>query len=139
VSTTFPGDHVQKSGRTTGHTTGVVTSDELSLRVTDPTFGTAEYRRQIAVRNDVEWQPFQAPGDSGAVLVNDNRRLVGLMFATLRESSAREYGVANTIQDVLRALDVHQVLAALRRTAPQRCRTGAPAASRQARPQRRKG
>jgi len=110
VDVTFPGDHVQKVGRTTGRTTGVVVSDEFSLAVHYPVFGPMQFTRQITVRNDVQGQPFQAPGDSGAVLVNDDRELVGLMFAVARNASGVEYGVANPIQDVLRALDLRTTI-----------------------------
>ncbi len=74
------GETVRKSGRTTGHTVGVITDISLDLRVG---FGSqsAFFENQIVVES-IDVNPFSASGDSGSLIVNkDWLKPVGLLFA----------------------------------------------------------
>lgn len=89
---------VQKHGRTTGHTTGVITAVNGTVNV-GYTNGTALFVDQIIV----EGKAFLRGGDSGSLLVTMANEPVGLLFAGNRSGSL---AVANRIQDVLDALSV---------------------------------
>lgn len=99
-----PGMAVRKRGRTTGVTYGII--DGISLSVTLPYpggVGPKTLTDQIDVRPDsARNAQFADHGDSGAVLVDDNGKIIGLHFAGSNDG----HGVANPIADVLSALDV---------------------------------
>lgn len=96
---------VRKRGRTTGLTHGTV--DDLALTVNIDYcngLGTVQLTNQIGIEVDAaQSTQFGNGGDSGSVVVDTNRRVVGLYFAGTPDGT---YGVANPIQDVLTALDV---------------------------------
>jgi hypothetical protein len=98
------GQLVQKRGRTTGVTYGVV--DTVDLTVVDldyPGIGTIELTNQIGVKPTPSLSAkFGDQGDSGAVVVNDNREVVGLYFG----GGSDGYGLANPIAAVVDALNV---------------------------------
>lgn len=72
------GDKVQKSGRTSCHTKdGVVVDDDASIDVSYGAFKTARFIHQILISKE----GFSAPGDSGSLIVNEDRYAVGLLFA----------------------------------------------------------
>lgn len=97
VGTATLGSQVQKSGRTTGHTTGVVNQVEATVRV--------DYIGRIALFQDqLVTSPMSEGGDSGSAILDNNRRVVGLLFAG---SSAAT--IFNPIQHVLSALNVEIV------------------------------
>ncbi len=89
---------VQKYGRTTGLTTGTVVgvNDILNVRYSS---GTARFVGQITIRGPGQ---FSRAGDSGALIVNTDKRPVGLLFA----GTMNGYTFANQIGDVLTALRV---------------------------------
>jgi hypothetical protein len=98
------GDVVLKRGRTTRLTFGVVDSVDLAVKFDYGNgIGVKTLNRQIGVRPDVERsQTFMAKGDTGSVLLNEGRQVVGLLVA----GTDAGYGVANPIADVLEALNV---------------------------------
>lgn len=88
---------VQKSGRTTGHKTGPVTQTSVITRVSYGSAGDAVFEDQIMVG-----QPgFSAGGDSGSAVLDENRNLVGLLFA-----GSDQVTICNRIQNVLSLLQL---------------------------------
>lgn len=86
---------VQKYGRTSALTKGVVTGIDAEVRVGYDS-GTARFVNQIFVQAR---KPFIKPGDSGSLLVTDpGRNPVGLLFAG---SADGKFAVANPIAPVL--------------------------------------
>lgn len=99
------GDVVRKYGRTTGLTTGTVVSVTFSTAIPAyPPFEPQVFLNQIRVQTNSPGKPFQAAGDSGAVLVNQDNKIVGLLFAA--GGTGGTEGLANPIQDVEAALGV---------------------------------
>jgi len=96
---------VRKRGRTTGLTYGTV--DSISLTVTvdyGDGLGNVTLTNQIGIDVDsAQSTQFGNKGDSGSVVVDGSRRVVGLYFAGSEDGS---FGVANPIAAVLSALDV---------------------------------
>jgi hypothetical protein len=91
---------VCKSGRTTGFTRGLIVSTDTDLRIPYD-IGTLLFRDQIAIRS-LDSRSFSAPGDSGALIMDDqNMSAVGLLFA-----GGSSMSFANHIGDVLSALNV---------------------------------
>ncbi|NGY58838.1 hypothetical protein G7043_07835 [Lentzea sp. NEAU-D13] len=96
------GSTVRKTGRTTGLTHGMVTSVDSTLRLDfGDGLGVRTLRDQIRVRSS---ERFGDHGDSGAVLVDADNRVVGLYVA-----GSGSTGFANPIEPVLRQLDVELV------------------------------
>jgi hypothetical protein len=89
---------VQKYGRTTGLTTGTVVGLNGTLEV-GYTSGTARFVGQITIKSRGQ---FSRAGDSGALIVDADKRPVGLLFA----GTLNGYTFANQIGDVLKALRV---------------------------------
>jgi hypothetical protein len=89
---------VQKYGRTTGLTTGIVVGLNTVVNV-GYTSGTARFIGQITIKSRGQ---FSRAGDSGSLIVDTNRRPVGLLFA----GTLSGYTFANQIGDVLKALQV---------------------------------
>ena len=96
------GQSVQKYGRTTGLTTGMVTVINVTANVGYKN-GTARFVGQILVDGDKGG--FLKGGDSGSLLVENNANAapVGLLFASGRGG---KIAVANRIDDVLTAFGV---------------------------------
>jgi hypothetical protein len=93
------GSTVRKHGRTTGLTHGMVASTDATLRLDfGDGLGVRTLRDQIRVRSS---ELFGDHGDSGAVLVDADNRVVGLYVA-----GSGSTGYANPIEPVLRQLDV---------------------------------
>jgi len=86
---------VRKSGRTTGVTTGEITSVDTTVRVVYSGNVTAIFRDQIVT------SPMADGGDSGSVLVDAEVRAVGLLFAGSDRST-----IYNRMTSVLDALGV---------------------------------
>lgn len=105
TATASVGMAVRKRGRTTGLTYGTV--DDVNLSVTIDYcngLGNVTLTNQIGI--DVETAKstqFGNSGDSGSVVVDKNRKVIGLYFAGTPDGT---YGVANPIQAVLNTLDV---------------------------------
>lgn len=106
---TFPGDNVAKYGATSQFTTGRVASDTFTVRINYPTFGPQIFYNQLRIVNDVQGQSFQSPGDSGAILLNEDREAVGLMYGRHDSSTSQGQGLANPIQDVMRAFHMNSL------------------------------
>lgn len=90
---------VQKYGRTTSLTKGVISGINATIRVTYSS-GTATFVGQITVTSR---SPFIKAGDSGSLLVTEASQPVGLLFAG---NNSGKLAVANAIGDVLGALGV---------------------------------
>jgi len=89
---------VQKYGRTTGLTVGSVVGLNATVKI-GYSHGTARFVGQIIIRGSGQ---FSRAGDSGSLIVDTNRRPVGLLFA----GSSNGYTIANQIGQVLSALGV---------------------------------
>jgi hypothetical protein len=88
------GMQVQKTGRTTGHTTGTITQIDATVRI--------DYYGPAAVFDgQLIASPMSQPGDSGSAILDEERRMVGLLFAGSDAAT-----IMNPIGDVLSALDV---------------------------------
>jgi len=99
----LPGDTVQKSGRTTGHTFGTVDTVNHSERILDYCCGSPLFSNQIRVQANPT--PFILGGDSGSALLNTANppQVVGLLFAGNNPGS---FGLANPISEVLFRLNL---------------------------------
>lgn len=86
---------VKKCGRTTESTAGVVRSTNVTVKVNGYYGGTRVFSDQI------EMSPMSEQGDSGAILLSDDGKAVGLVFAGGGGSS-----YANKIQRVIDALGI---------------------------------
>jgi hypothetical protein len=73
-------DRVQKTGRTTMHTRGIVDQVSATVQVDYGDAGTATFEDQVVVRPEGGGD-FSAGGDSGSVVLDDERNLGGLLFA----------------------------------------------------------
>ena len=95
---------VRKRGRTTGLTYGKVDSLSLSVNIDyGDGIGSKTLTNQIGITSDTSKNPkFGDHGDSGSVVVDGNRKVIGLYFA----GSDDGYGVANPIAAVLSALNI---------------------------------
>lgn len=93
---------VQKSGRTTGHTTGTISGINATVDVSYGSGNTARFTNQIIITPG----SFLAGGDSGSLLVDDGAipRAVGLLFA-----GSSSIAIANPIQEVLNSFGVSMV------------------------------
>lgn len=88
---------VQKSGRTTGYTTGTITQIEATVRID-------YYGPQATFEGQLIATPMSQPGDSGSAVLDMERRVVGLLFAGSDLAT-----IINPISDVLSALRVDLV------------------------------
>jgi hypothetical protein len=93
----FLGQKVQKYGRTTGYTRGIVTALNVAFPIAYAG-GTANFVGQIQVSGD-GFPSLGAPGDSGSLVVDMNHNPVALLFAGGGGLTA-----CNPIKDVLKSL-----------------------------------
>lgn len=110
------GEQVEKIGRTTGLTQGVVTAIELDGVQVDfgPVFGVLTFDGQIEVESSGTG-PFSQGGDSGSLIYRpDTREAVGLLFAGGDQGGSNGLGLTylNPIGVVLEALGGTLVLSA---------------------------
>lgn len=109
-TTATVGMAVRKRGRTTELTHGTV--DVVNLTVNVPYcdgLGTVTLTNQIGIDVDTSQSTvFGQGGDSGSVVVEASRRVVGLYFAGTSDGT---YGVANHIDDVLTEMDIELCVA----------------------------
>lgn len=95
---------VQKRGRTTEHTHGEVVSVDATVTLDyGDGVGMRTLRRQVSIRPAAGTARFSDRGDSGSVVMNDGRQVVGLLFAGARDGSLT---FANPIASVLSELQV---------------------------------
>lgn len=90
------GLQVQKSGRTTGHTTGRVVGIGATVHV-GYDHGTAKFIRQVIIEGDSG--QFSGPGDSGSLICDMQNRPVGLLFA-----GGGGQTIANVVEQVVEHL-----------------------------------
>ena len=93
----YLGTRVQKSGRTTGVTEGVITQVEATVRI-DYFGATALFENQLIANSMSEG------GDSGSAVLDMQRRVVGLLFAGSPVTT-----ILNPIDAVLSALAIQLV------------------------------
>ena len=93
------GQRVQKVGRTTEHTIGIVEGVDAMTRVQYGT-GTATFEDQLIIRGEGD-NEFSAGGDSGSAIVDMDARVGGLLFA-----GGDGITVANRIANVVALLGV---------------------------------
>jgi len=91
------GTAVQKSGRTTGHTTGQIIQIDLTVQVA---YGT----RTATFTDQLMAGAMSAGGDSGSAVLDDEGYVVGLLFAGSETTT-----IINPIQAVLDALNAQIV------------------------------
>ena len=105
------GTRVAKLGRTTGLTRGRVSAFELDNVTVNFDLGTLRFDNQIEIEGDGE-APFSAGGDSGSLIVGQDQRGVGLLFAGSDQGGANGQGLtyANPLRAVLDALQVDLAL-----------------------------
>ncbi len=98
---------VAKVGRTTGVRHGRVTAFELDNVVVEYDFGNASFNDQIEIEG-AGLKAFSDGGDSGSLIVDDDRLAVGLLFAGGEEGGANGAGLtyAHPIRTVLDLLKV---------------------------------
>ena len=78
--------NVQKHGRTTEHTVGVVVDISADVRVNFRNRGFAQFEDQIVVKSN-DSDPFSCGGDSGSLIVDEGTcEPVGLLFAKSKHS-----------------------------------------------------
>jgi hypothetical protein len=101
------GAAVAKLGRTTGLTRGRVTAFELDNVVVAFDMGNLRFDNQIEIEGVGEGT-FSAGGDSGSLIVDEDRRAVALLFAGGEHGGANGKGLtyANPIRSALDALGV---------------------------------
>lgn len=101
---------VQKHGRTTGHTVGVIDDPSVDFTIAfsrDEPHRVAQFVDQIRVTPHAGTARFAQVGDSGALLLTKSgNRAVGLIFACPDDAS---FAYANPIGAVLDALEVDLV------------------------------
>jgi len=95
---------VQKTGRTTDHTTGFVQAIHATVRVKYDLFEKANFIDQIILSQPLG-EEFSGPGDSGSLIYDSDARCLGLLFAG-SEGTPTEPGttIANPIRAVFRSL-----------------------------------
>jgi len=96
---------VQKRGRTTEHTFGTVASTDFTVTIDyGSDVGSRTLRHQIRIDTDTTRNPrFSDHGDSGSVVLDTSRNVVGLLFAGSNDGSMT---FANPIQAALDELGV---------------------------------
>ncbi|MEE8600620.1 hypothetical protein [Euzebya tangerina] len=99
---------VQKRGRTTEHTFGTVRSVDFTVTVDyGDGIGPRTLRRQIRIETDTARSArFSNGGDSGSVIMTNDRKIVGLLFAGSTDGTNT---FANPLQSVLDELAVDLV------------------------------
>ena len=91
---------VEKTGRTTGYTTGVIHDVQATVKVTYDS-GTLTFANQIVIVN-AGGASFSDTGDSGSLIVErTTKQAVGLLFG-----GTKSHTLANHIDDVLSALKI---------------------------------
>ncbi len=98
------GETVYKIGRTTGYEKGRVSAIELDQLEVEFDMGVLSFDNQIEIEPTGN-RPFSLGGDSGSLIVDSDRRAVGLLFAGNDINAT----FANDINHVLRAMEASLV------------------------------
>lgn len=117
------GETVCKFGRSTGRTTGHVSSICLDIWILyNRTGRSAFFQDQVLIEPDLpEFTSFARSGDSGSLVFDANQHALGLIFAGRTDSPAppesvanvrriESYGVANPISEVLDRLKIELLI-----------------------------
>lgn len=119
------GEAVLKFGRSTGYTEGRIFSIDLDIRIRyDRTGRSAFFKNQLLIEPASPAYPnFVAKGDSGSLLVDEEHRAIGLVFAGMSQQHQSThgwsknntpridgYGVANPISEVLDRLKIELLI-----------------------------
>lgn len=98
---------VHKVGRTTGTTSGRITAFELDNVVVGYDIGNLRFNGQIEIEG-AGAGPFSQGGDSGSLIVDDDRKAVALLFAGGDQGGSNGKGLTygNPIETVFAALTV---------------------------------
>jgi hypothetical protein len=98
------GATVRKRGRTTRLTNGFISAIEVEVQVSGYGNGnqTATFQDQVIVETNDNLE-FSAGGDSGSLVVGEQNRPVGLLFAGGEDDSGRKITVINNINRVVEA------------------------------------
>ncbi|GBC71185.1 hypothetical protein HRbin02_00964 [Candidatus Calditenuaceae archaeon HR02] len=93
--------HVKKSGRTTGLTRGVIVILRAYVKVNYLSLGHLTFDDQIVI------QPggFSKGGDSGSLVVDENNRAIGVLFA-----GSDIFSLANPINRVMQELNIASII-----------------------------
>jgi hypothetical protein len=94
------GTQVQKSGRTTGHTSDQITQIDVTVSVSYGGTRVAVFKNQLMAG------AMSQGGDSGSAVLDLDKQVVGLLFAGSQSTT-----IINPIQSVLEALQVQIVTA----------------------------
>jgi hypothetical protein len=96
---------VQKRGRTTEHTFGRIVSTDFTVTINyGSDVGSHTFHHQIRIEPDTARNPrFSDHGDSGSVILTDDRHVVGLLYGGTNDGSMT---FANPIASVLDELSV---------------------------------
>jgi hypothetical protein len=108
---------VVKLGRTTGRTRGVVSAIEVDRVIVGYDRGELRFDDQLEI-SPAGRTPFSRGGDSGSLIVDDNRRPAALLFA----GNDADTTYANPLPTVLQALKVELAGQALRITTAAKAR-----------------
>jgi hypothetical protein len=95
---------VQKCGARTNLTMGTVVDKAAIAKVRYHCGFLAYFRDQIAVRSSS--QLFSDFGDSGSLVVTDDEKVVGIVFATGKDGAGKDQTFVNPIEKVLTSLNV---------------------------------
>ena len=100
------GDYVQKVGRTTQHTVGIVTAYNATISPLNyPGVGNATFVQSIVTTG------MSRGGDSGSLLLDMEKKAVGLLFAGMSFQGREVVTYYNDIYNVLSLLDVELITA----------------------------
>lgn len=100
---------VSKIGRTTGVKRGKITATEVDGLGVDMGDFIVRFHDQIEVSGGPAVD-FSAPGDSGSLIVGEDRHALALLFAGGRDDTGEDRTYANQIDEVLRALNLELAL-----------------------------
>ncbi len=92
------GMNIKKSGRTTGLTTGIIQQVDVTVEVSYGSNKVATFVDQLMAGN------MSAGGDSGSAVLNNDNKIVGLLFAGSSSST-----IINRIQNVFSLLGVDYI------------------------------
>ncbi|MDJ0647734.1 MAG: hypothetical protein QNJ60_03425 [Xenococcaceae cyanobacterium MO_188.B19] len=103
------GQFVRKSGRTTEHTTGYIATVGFSGLIKYSLFEKAYFVDQIVIEQVLPEEDISAPGDSGSAVLDQDNKLIGLLFAGSDRDEANGQpatAIINPIKHVFNLLDL---------------------------------
>lgn len=106
---TFPGDDVAKFGVTTQFTSGKVASDTFTVTINYPNLGQHTYYNQLRIQANNPIYAFAQPGDSGAMVVNEDMEVVGMVMGGGQANNGNLYAIANPIDNIIRTFEANGV------------------------------